>query len=101
MIAWQPDNAIARQEVFGPVLKVLSFDDDEAVSIANSADYGLVAGTFTRDPQGQLVGGLAAILKLAVSSQQKTTIQLDSGFGRVLMIIGAGFVQASTIKIWV
>jgi len=37
-------------EVFGPVLSVLSFDDDdEAVSIANSTDYGLVAGVFTRD----------------------------------------------------
>ena len=45
MIACQADNAIARQEVFEPVLSVLSFDDDdEAVSIANSTDYGLVAG---------------------------------------------------------
>ena len=50
VIACQPDNAIARDEVFGPVLSVLSFDDDdEAVSIANSTDYGLVAGVFTRD----------------------------------------------------
>ena len=50
VIACQPDNAISRDEVFGPVLSVLSFDDDdEAVSIANSTDYGLVAGVFTRD----------------------------------------------------
>ena len=50
VIACQPDNAIAQQEVFGPVLSVLGFDDDdEAVSIANATDYGLVAGVFTRD----------------------------------------------------
>lgn len=50
VIACQPDNAIAQQEVFGPVLSVLGFDDDdEAISIANATDYGLVAGVFTRD----------------------------------------------------
>ena len=50
VLACQPDHAIAQQEVFGPVLSVLSFDDDEqAVAIANSTDYGLVAGVFTKD----------------------------------------------------
>lgn len=45
-----PDMDIARTEVFGPVLSVLSFRDDaEAVDIANGTDYGLVAGVFTRD----------------------------------------------------
>ncbi|MFF1829058.1 aldehyde dehydrogenase family protein [Paenarthrobacter sp. NPDC058040] len=40
--------AIARQEIFGPVLTVTTFDDtDEAVSLANSTDYGLVAGVWT------------------------------------------------------
>jgi len=39
VIACQPDNAIAQKEVFGPVLSVLGFDDDdEAVSIANATD---------------------------------------------------------------
>ena len=47
------------------------------------------------DPQVQLVGCLAAILELAVSKQQKTTIQSDSGFGRVLMVAGAGFEPAT------
>ena len=50
VISCQPDNAIAQQEVFGPVLSVLSFEnDDEAVGIANATDYGLVAGVFTQD----------------------------------------------------
>jgi len=45
-----PDMTIAREEVFGPVLSVLSFKDDaQAIDIANSTDYGLVAGVFTRD----------------------------------------------------
>jgi aldehyde dehydrogenase (NAD+) len=38
----------AGEEVFGPVLSVLSFRDDaEAIEIANGTDYGLVAGVFT------------------------------------------------------
>lgn len=50
VLTCQPDNAIAQEEVFGPVLSVLSFDDDdEAVSIANATDYGLVAGVFTQN----------------------------------------------------
>ncbi|WP_417838288.1 aldehyde dehydrogenase family protein [Tritonibacter scottomollicae] len=45
-----PDMDIARNEVFGPVLSILTFQDDaEAIAIANSTDYGLVGGVFTRD----------------------------------------------------
>ena len=41
---------IAQEEVFGPVLVVLPFDTDaEALAIANSGDFGLAAGIFTRD----------------------------------------------------
>jgi aldehyde dehydrogenase (NAD+) len=50
IITCQPDNAIAQQEVFGPVLSVISFEtDDEAIAIANATEYGLVAGVFTQD----------------------------------------------------
>lgn len=45
-----PDMDIAQQEVFGPILSVLSFREDaQAIEIANGTDYGLVAGVFTAD----------------------------------------------------
>ncbi|MCG7526325.1 aldehyde dehydrogenase [Streptomyces sp. OfavH-34-F] len=45
-----PGSALAREEVFGPVLSVLPFDDvDEAVALANATDYGLAAGLWTSD----------------------------------------------------
>ena len=45
-----PEMAIAREEVFGPVIVVSPFDtDEEALRLANASDYGLVAGVFSRD----------------------------------------------------
>ncbi len=45
-----PNMTIAREEVFGPVLVVLAYDDlDEAVRLANDTDYGLAAYVSGRD----------------------------------------------------
>ncbi len=46
----KPDMTIAREEIFGPVLAVLGFEDeDEAVALANQSMYGLAAGVWSRD----------------------------------------------------
>lgn len=45
-----PEADIAQHEIFGPVLSVCEFsDEEEALSQANNTDFGLAAGVFTKD----------------------------------------------------
>ncbi|MFJ2769683.1 aldehyde dehydrogenase [Streptomyces sp. NPDC087300] len=45
-----PGMPLAREEIFGPVLSVLTFETlDEAVALANDSEYGLAAGLWTSD----------------------------------------------------
>jgi aldehyde dehydrogenase (NAD+) len=45
-----PGAAAAQEEIFGPVVSVLAFSsEEEAVSLANDTEYGLVAGIWTRE----------------------------------------------------
>jgi aldehyde dehydrogenase (NAD+)/betaine-aldehyde dehydrogenase len=44
------DMLIHREEIFGPVLSVLPFEEpEEALAIANGTEYGLAAGVYTKD----------------------------------------------------
>lgn len=48
--ACQDDMRICREEIFGPVMSVLSFrDEEEVIARANDTDFGLAAGVFTQN----------------------------------------------------
>jgi len=48
-------HTLACDEVFGPVLSAIPFDDEaDAIKLANATDYGLVAGIWTRDGARQM-----------------------------------------------
>ena len=48
--ACKDDMRIVREEIFGPVMALLSFDEEaEVVARANDTEFGLAAGVFTRD----------------------------------------------------
>lgn len=60
-----PNMTIAQQEVFGPVLVIMPFDDeDEAIRIANGTDFGLVSGVF-----GESINQLLRIANQLISGQ--------------------------------
>lgn len=56
-------DTLARDEVFGPVLSALPFEDEaDAIALANATDYGLVAAVWTRDGgrQSRVAKGIRA-----------------------------------------
>jgi aldehyde dehydrogenase (NAD+) len=47
-----PEMTVAREEIFGPVLVLMPYDDEEdAIRIANATDYGLAGGVWSADPE--------------------------------------------------
>jgi len=50
LVNLRPDAAILREEIFGPVAPVVTFEaESEAIALANATDYGLVAYLYTAD----------------------------------------------------
>jgi aldehyde dehydrogenase (NAD+) len=85
-----PSSRIAREEIFGPVAVAIDFDTDaEALALANSLGYGLVAGVYSPDISRAL--GLARDIEAGsvwvngwfIGGQQAPTGGIkDSGIGR-------------------
>jgi acyl-CoA reductase-like NAD-dependent aldehyde dehydrogenase len=84
------DMRIAQEEIFGPVLAVIAFDDeDEAVRIANDTPYGLTAGLWTNDlARAHRVAGRIEAGQVSVNNYFAGGIRTPfggykaSGFGR-------------------
>lgn len=80
-----PTNRLAQDEIFGPVQVVIPFDDEaEAIAIANSTGYGLVAGIWTAD------GGRQMRLARAIRSGQVFVNNYGAGGGVELPFGGVG-----------
>jgi aldehyde dehydrogenase (NAD+) len=70
------DAALAQDEVFGPVLAAMSFKDEaDAIRLANSTAYGLVAGVWTEN------GGRGMRMARAVKSGQVFINNYGAGGG--------------------
>jgi acyl-CoA reductase-like NAD-dependent aldehyde dehydrogenase len=81
----QADNsmAIAREEIFGPVLTVIPYStEDDAVAIANDSDYGLAGSVFTADAERGLAVA-AAIRTGTFGVNQGYTMDPFAPFGGV------------------
>ena len=81
---------IAQEEVFGPVLSIIPFDDEEeAVAIGNDTKYGLAAGIWTTDlNRAMRVSRAIRAGTVWVNTYRAVAVQApfggfkDSGFGR-------------------
>ncbi|TVY65510.1 Aldehyde dehydrogenase citD [Lachnellula suecica] len=84
------DMRIAQEEIFGPVVTATAFaTEEEAISIANSSEYGLTAGIFSRDSEKAMrVARKLDVGMVWVNNYNRATVGLafggtkHSGFGR-------------------
>src|SRR5262249_31969516 len=75
------DMKIAQEEIFGPVLVVIPFeDDDDAVRIANDSDYGLCGGVISGDSK-RAIGIAKRIRTGTIGVNGGMSIDVDLPFG--------------------
>lgn len=76
----RPDMLIAREEIFGPVLSVLAYQDEaQAVALANDTTYGLSGAVFTTDVQRGIA--VASHLRTGAVEVNGAPIGLGAPFG--------------------
>jgi betaine-aldehyde dehydrogenase len=79
--AVEPTMRIAREEIFGPVVSVLSFrDEDEAIALANDSQYGLSGSLWTRDAK-RAMRVARAIETGVISVNASRSVYLEAPFG--------------------
>jgi acyl-CoA reductase-like NAD-dependent aldehyde dehydrogenase len=72
---------IAREEIFGPVVGVISFkDEDEAVRLANDTQYGLSGSIWTRDI-GRAIRVTRRVRAGVLSVNTNSSVHVEAPFG--------------------
>ena len=75
------DDRIAREEVFGPVVAVIPFEDEaDAIRIANDTPYGLSGSIWTRDG-ARALRVVRAIEAGVLSVNANTSVRVQTPFG--------------------
>jgi acyl-CoA reductase-like NAD-dependent aldehyde dehydrogenase len=76
-----PERRVWREEVFGPVVAVTPFDDeDHAVALANDTPYGLSGSVWTRDI-GRALRVAGAVHAGVLSVNSNTSVRVNTPFG--------------------
>jgi aldehyde dehydrogenase (NAD+) len=71
---------IAREEIFGPVLTVIPYDDEaDAARIANDSEYGLAGTVWTGDPERGI--DIARRIRAGTYGVNTYTVELCAPFG--------------------
>ncbi|GAB2508244.1 aldehyde dehydrogenase [Nocardia heshunensis] len=102
-----PDMRIAREEIFGPVLVVIAYDDiDDAIRIANDSEYGLSGGVWSADEAAAVA--VARRIRTGTVTVNGAPVGFDgpfggfkaSGIGREYGAVGLGqYTEYQTITV--